>query len=111
MAKRVRFFAGQLLTAADFEAELTYHTEMRRLHNCSLHGVGIVEGAPRSENDSEVTESRDRLSLLWIASETRSLWTRPVRLDVSPLQGGSMLRDTAAHRNCNRSRIHCEWRL
>jgi hypothetical protein len=84
MSKRVRFFAGQLLTAADFEAELTYHTEMRRLHNCSLHGVSVVEGAQRSEDDSEVAEPRYRLGLLWIASEMRSLWTRPVRLDVSP---------------------------
>lgn len=53
MATRVRFFAGQLLTAADFEAEETYHREMRRLHNRSLHGVGIVEGLQVSAGDSQ----------------------------------------------------------
>ena len=53
MAKRVRFFAGQLLTAADFEAEQTYHTEMRHLHNRLLHGIGIVEGLQVSEHDSQ----------------------------------------------------------
>lgn len=53
MAKRVRFFAGQLLTAADFEVEQTYQMEKRRLHNRLLHGVGIVEGLEVAEDDSE----------------------------------------------------------
>jgi hypothetical protein len=53
MAKRVRFFAGQFLTAHDFEAEQAYHMEMRRLHNRSLHGVGIVEGLGVAEGDSQ----------------------------------------------------------
>lgn len=44
MPQRLRFFSGQVLTAAEFEAEQRYHREMRRLHNRLLHGVGIVEG-------------------------------------------------------------------
>lgn len=44
MPKRVRFFPGQVLTAADFEADQTYHIEMRRLHNRVLHGTGIASG-------------------------------------------------------------------
>lgn len=44
MPERVRFFNGQFLTAADFEADQKYHIEMRRLHNRRLHGLGIVEG-------------------------------------------------------------------
>jgi hypothetical protein len=42
--ERVRFFDGQLLTAADFEAEQKYHLEKRRLHNRMLHGFGVVDG-------------------------------------------------------------------
>jgi hypothetical protein len=53
VAKRVRFFAGQFLTAHDFEAEQAYQIEMRRLHNRSLHGVGIVEGLGVSKTDSQ----------------------------------------------------------
>ncbi len=39
----MRFFEGQLLTAADLAAEQTYHREMRYLHN-RLHGYGTVSG-------------------------------------------------------------------
>jgi hypothetical protein len=52
MAKRVRFFPGQMLTAADFEVEQTYQMEKQRLHNRLLHGVGIVEGLKVTEGDS-----------------------------------------------------------
>src|SRR5439155_4816705 len=41
---RVRFFDGQRLTAADFEAEQTYHVMKHRRHNLRLHGFGIVSG-------------------------------------------------------------------
>lgn len=36
--KRVHFFVGQPLGAADFEAEQDYHRRMRHLHNRVLHG-------------------------------------------------------------------------
>jgi hypothetical protein len=42
--KRVRYFAGQLLTAADFEAEQRYFLERHRRHNRLLHGWGVVSG-------------------------------------------------------------------
>ena len=42
--ERTRFFAGQLLTAADLEREQTYALERRRLHNRLLHRAGVVAG-------------------------------------------------------------------
>ena len=42
--KRVNYFTGQLLNAADFQAEQDYHREKQRLHNRLLLGLGIVGG-------------------------------------------------------------------
>ncbi len=42
--KRVKYFNGQLLSAADFQAEQDYHRAKQRLHNRVLHGAGVVEG-------------------------------------------------------------------
>jgi hypothetical protein len=42
--QRTRFFAGQLLSASDLEAEQEYSREKDRLHNRMLHGWGIVCG-------------------------------------------------------------------
>ena len=41
---RVRFFARQLLSAADFEQEQDYQRARHRRHNRLLHGAGIVWG-------------------------------------------------------------------
>src|SRR6476659_1168112 len=41
--RRVNFFEGLLLTAADLAAEQEYHRGMRYLHN-RLHGYGTVAG-------------------------------------------------------------------
>ena len=42
--KRVHYFTGQLLTAADFETEQHYFLERQRRHNRCLHGWGVVHG-------------------------------------------------------------------
>jgi hypothetical protein len=42
--KRVQYFAGQLLTAADFQAEQEYFRERLRRHNRCCHGWGVVCG-------------------------------------------------------------------
>ncbi len=42
--KRVRYFAGQLLTADDFGTEQNYLREKSRRHNRYLHGYGVVSG-------------------------------------------------------------------
>ena len=42
--KRPHYYDGQLLTAADFNQEQSYHVQQRRLHNRMLHGVGVVSG-------------------------------------------------------------------
>lgn len=42
--KRLRFFAGRLLTAGDFELEQKYFREKLKRHNRTLHGFGIVSG-------------------------------------------------------------------
>jgi hypothetical protein len=49
--KRVNYFAGQLLTAADFQAEQRYFLERLRLHNMNCHGVGIVSGLEVSTSE------------------------------------------------------------
>ncbi len=42
--KRVHFYTGKILTAADFEAEQEYYREIRRRHNRYFHGCGVVIG-------------------------------------------------------------------
>jgi len=42
--RRVNFFNGKLLTAADLRDEQTYQIERRRLYNRALHGPGVVDG-------------------------------------------------------------------
>jgi len=43
-AKRVSYFAGQVLAASDFQAEQQYLIGRRWLHNRLLHGFGIADG-------------------------------------------------------------------
>ena len=54
--RRVNFFEGQILTAADLAAEQEYHRGMRYLHN-RLHGYGTASGL-----DVDVTRGRVRVS-------------------------------------------------
>jgi len=50
--KRPRFFAGQLLSATDLEAEQEYFLQKQRRHNRGLHGYGVVSGLDvSSKND------------------------------------------------------------
>ena len=42
--KRVNYFTGQLLGAADFQAEQDYHRAKQRLHNRVLLGSGVAQG-------------------------------------------------------------------
>ncbi len=51
--RRVNFFEGLLLSAADLAEEQAYHRQMRYLHN-RLHGFGTVSGL-------EVAVSEDRV--------------------------------------------------
>jgi hypothetical protein len=53
LPRRVNFFNGMMLTAADLEVEQEYHRGMRYLHN-RLHGYGTVSGL-------EVTVTRGRV--------------------------------------------------
>lgn len=53
--KRLKYFTHQFLREQDFEAEQNYHIAMRRLHNRSIHGWGVVEGlAVHKKNDKEI---------------------------------------------------------
>jgi hypothetical protein len=53
--ERPRYFSGQLLTAADFEAEQQYFLARQRRHNRCLHGWGVVCGLEVNvRGDSEV---------------------------------------------------------
>ena len=42
--KRVRYVDGQILSAADFQAEQQYLLDRHRLHNLSCHGLGVISG-------------------------------------------------------------------
>ena len=42
--KRVHYFNGQLLSAADLQAEQDYHRDTRRRNNLVFHGAGVVSG-------------------------------------------------------------------
>lgn len=54
--KRLKYFTHQFLREQDFEAEQNYHIAMRRLHNRSVHGWGIVEGlVVRKKGDKAIT--------------------------------------------------------
>ena len=57
MIKRVRYFAGQLLGADDFEAEQRYVIERFRRLNRWLHGWGIVGGLRVSVSPGEIVVS------------------------------------------------------
>ena len=42
--RRVRFFAGRVLTADDLNEEQDYHRQKHRRHVRALHGHGVVDG-------------------------------------------------------------------
>jgi hypothetical protein len=53
--KRLNYFTHQFLREQDFKDEQDYHIEMRRRHNRSLHGWGVVEGLEvRKKSDHEI---------------------------------------------------------
>jgi hypothetical protein len=57
MIKRVRYFAGQLLGAEDFETEQRYVIDRLRRLNRWLHGWGIVGGLGVSMGQGEIVVS------------------------------------------------------
>lgn len=50
--ERVRYYDGEYLRSFDFEDEQTYHVEMRRRLNRSLHLWGIAQGLELVQNDA-----------------------------------------------------------
>jgi hypothetical protein len=42
--KRVRYFAGMLLSAEELKTDQSYYHEKRKMHNRCLHGYGVVCG-------------------------------------------------------------------
>jgi hypothetical protein len=55
---RPRFFNGQLLTAADLQAEQDYSRKMMRRHNRCLCGTGIVTGLRVAPDSSLSTKDK-----------------------------------------------------
>src|SRR5690348_15630681 len=51
--RRVNFFNGMILSAADMAAEQQYHQGMRYLHN-RLHGYGTVSGLDVTLSDGQL---------------------------------------------------------
>ncbi len=52
--KRIRFFAGQLLTVEGLTLEQEYFREKLKRHNRSLHGFGIVSGLKVTVNSGQI---------------------------------------------------------
>lgn len=69
--KRLNYFYGQMLGAADFRAEQDYFREKMKLHNRCLHGYGVVcglrvvpvpsEGRCAPEEDARLQRLREEL--------------------------------------------------
>jgi hypothetical protein len=51
---RIHYFAGQILTAEDFQAEQDYHLERWRRHNRWCHGWGVVTGLDLAIEGKEI---------------------------------------------------------
>jgi hypothetical protein len=60
---RPRFFNGQLLTAADLQAEQDYSRKMMRRHNRCLFGTGIVTGLRVTLDSSSSTKDEPVISV------------------------------------------------
>jgi hypothetical protein len=60
---RPRFFNGQLLTAADLQAEQDYSRKMMRRHNRYLFGTGIVTGLRVTLDSSSSTKDEPVISV------------------------------------------------
>jgi hypothetical protein len=88
--RRVHYFAGRLLTPEDFEADQTYHREMRYLHN-RLRGHGIARGLTvTAADDGSVVVSPG------VAIDARGrevVLVDEVRLDVSATPDGRAASD------------------
>jgi hypothetical protein len=52
--KRLRYFAGQLLSADELQLEQQYFIEKHKLHNRALHGFGIVSGLKVTTNAGKI---------------------------------------------------------
>jgi hypothetical protein len=52
--KRVNFFAGQVLTVGDLQAEQSYFRERAQRHNRFLHGWGVASGLKVSTGKGSV---------------------------------------------------------
>jgi len=56
--KRLNYFTHQFLREQDFKDEQKYHIEMRRLHNQTLYGWGVVRGLEvKRTGEREITIS------------------------------------------------------
>ncbi|NJO40787.1 MAG: hypothetical protein HC769_02690 [Cyanobacteria bacterium CRU_2_1] len=53
--KRPNYFTLQFLEEADFNAEQSYHRDVRHRHNLALHGWGVVGNGLRVTLTSETT--------------------------------------------------------
>ena len=86
--ERVRYFAGELLTADDLATEADYERQMRWLHNRSLHGWGIGFGLDVLGNrgDTQVTVNPGYA----VDSDGREIiLSAPVRLPIPAVPGGA----------------------
>src|SRR6476646_4545423 len=86
--ERVRFFDGQLLTAAEFEAEQRYHLEKRRLHNRLLHGFGVVDGLGVSVSDGPNAAVVVAPGFALDRRGNEIIVDGPVRIDLNVCTGG-----------------------
>lgn len=75
--RRLRYLYGQMLGAADFQAEQSYHRDKLRLHNRCLHGYGVVCGMlVHSADDPPVCEPEGVAEAREIRAEIAALETQ-----------------------------------
>lgn len=60
---RPRYFYGQLLSAADFQAEQDYSRNMMKRHNCCLFGTGIVTGLRVTVDSTTSTKNEPAIAV------------------------------------------------
>jgi hypothetical protein len=83
--QRVRYFAGQILGADDFNTEQNYFIQKHRLHNRHLHGWGVVNGLDVTVDKSNVVHVSPGVAIDCVGNEL--LLYSPQELAAPPKPG------------------------
>ena len=99
--KRLHYYDGQRLTAADFKQEQEYHLQQRRLHNRMLHGTGVVSGLRVTADTSRPSVIVVEVGLALDPAGREVILTAPVELAIREACSAAVRR-RRVHRPGNR---------